>query len=457
MDSTDNTSLHSRAAHFAAGSIPDTVSRAVAAANIGKVVVGLSGGADSVALTMVLAEVLGAENVIAVHCNFQLRGDESSRDEEFCRALCAGRGIRLHVFQCPVKKWIAEHGGSIEMGAREMRYERFEEVRAAEDADAVSVAHNADDNAETFFLNLMRSAGSTGLKGMRTFANGIFRPLLSVTRSRIEEYLDENGWSHITDSTNLENIYRRNYIRHAILPALEKEWPGARAAIQSSMEILAEENELLTVVLDRLIGDDRTYLSRAAVSSCPAVTSLFRRFLSPFGVSGSLVRDIASVALAPYKGRQWCLTDRHTLFEEREGWRVAEASSSDSALLSRDFHSETFNYTPELMERIRRAPLSELWIAADVATEWRTWQQGDRMKPLGMRGSRLVSDIFSDAHLSTVQKQTLPLLALRGSDEIIWIPGIKRSRTALITTDSELILHITAAGETMPQIVTKSK
>ena len=178
---------------------------------IQSVILGLSGGADSVALLYVLRNI--GVRIRAVHCNFHLRGAESDRDMNFCIELCRG----------------------LDVPCRELRYEYFHKKLKETGMDRIAVAHHADDNIETLFLNLFRGCGIDGLRGMLPDANNVVRPLLHVTRAEILQYLDVIGQAYVTDSTNLQSDYRRNFIRNELLPLIETQWTGARKAITSTI------------------------------------------------------------------------------------------------------------------------------------------------------------------------------------------------------------------------------
>lgn len=194
--------------------------------NGSKVVVALSGGADSVTLLLVMQQL--NYQVEAAHCNFHLRGEESDRDEAFVRRLCTERGVTLHVTHFHTGEYARLHGISIEMAARELRYRWFEEVRTEAEADAVAVAHHSDDSIETLLLNLLRGTGIRGLQGIRPRNGHIVRPLLCLSRSDIETFLSHEGHDYVTDSTNLHDDYLRNKIVLHLLPLLEDINPAAR-------------------------------------------------------------------------------------------------------------------------------------------------------------------------------------------------------------------------------------
>ena len=180
-----------------------------------KLLVALSGGADSVALLRVLHTA--GYQCEAAHCNFHLRGEESNRDEQFVRQLCQKYGIRLHTIDFNTTQYATEKRISIEMAARELRYNWFEKIKEECGAHVIAVAHHQDDSVETMLLNLIRGTGITGLLGIRPRNGAIVRPLLCINREEIIRYLQQIGQDFVTDSTNLEDEYTRNKIRLNLL------------------------------------------------------------------------------------------------------------------------------------------------------------------------------------------------------------------------------------------------
>ena len=191
--------------------------------------VALSGGADSVALLLALLDM--GVRVEAVHCNFHLRGEESDRDEQFCKDLCSKYNVELHLVHFDTREYAALHHVSIEMAARDLRYAYFERLHSDIGAEAICVAHHRDDSVETVLLNLVRGTGLRGLRGIQPKNGNIVRPLLCVSRDDIECFLDSLGQDYVTDSTNLHDDVKRNKIRLDVLPLLETLNPDVRQSI----------------------------------------------------------------------------------------------------------------------------------------------------------------------------------------------------------------------------------
>lgn len=382
------------------------------------IAVALSGGPDSVALLSALTS-LGFD-CHALHCNFHLRGEESNRDEQHARSIATQLGVPFHVLHIDVEQWRNSHGGSVEMACRESRYSWFEEMRCKLNAKAIAVGHNFSDSIETFFINLLRGSSSAGLKGISPARGFIIRPLLGISRAEIESYLHERGLQAITDSSNLQNDYRRNKVRNIILPALENEFPGASERIASSMQLLAQDADFISYATREMMKPfllPHDSVNLAALAPHPQAFMLLYHHLKPYGFNSRQVArildSVSSTGAIFQAGNNTFIIDRQILKpalpEEMKQIKL-EILPIEEFNPVRDPRFAYFS--PEVLEG---EPL-----------EIRSWQKGDRIKPFGMNGSRLVSDLFSDAKIPLHQKQSIPLL-VKGND-ILWVAGLRASR-----------------------------
>ncbi len=213
------------------------------------VCVALSGGADSVALLLVLYE-LSSEldfSLSAVHVNHLLRGDESNRDEQFCRDLCGKLNVPLQIFREDASAFSHFIGESVETGARELRYKIFSGLTC----DKIATAHNLNDNAETLLFRLARGTGLHGLSGIPAVRGNIIRPLIECSRDEIEAYLAEKNQSFVTDSTNLSDDYARNRIRHHIVPEMQVVHGAFPSCVTRMVQSFAEDEDFLTAEAKR--------------------------------------------------------------------------------------------------------------------------------------------------------------------------------------------------------------
>ena len=413
-----------------------------------KVVAAVSGGADSVALLRLLL-ACGCE-VVVVHCNFHLRGQESMRDERFVEDLCRRFRLRFHKADVDVDTYRKAYKCSVETACRELRYTIFRETMEDTHADRIAVAHNADDQAETLLLNLFRGAGVRGLGGMLFDTGEIIRPLLDVSRHDIILYLDEIGERFITDSTNLECDFRRNYIRNRLLPSIEDRWPGVKRVLARTASHMQEEERMLRQLEKDLIGDETTTLFYSVLRTSPSSRWLIHRFASRFGASPTICLEMESVVNSPefVSGKLWRLPEG-SIVAERDALVFYPHNALDASHgaegenpFSVEFVSAPANHYA-FMKQIENCDLFEFWgeIPSDFL-EFRHPQEGDRIEPLGMEGSQLVSKIMKDAKYSLEQKCRQWVVADSRNGKILWLPGLKRSRHCLVTGKMHTIVHL---------------
>lgn len=403
--------------------------------------VGLSGGADSVALLRVLAE-LGV-STRAYHCNFHLRGAESDRDEEFCRRLCRDLGVRLSVKQFDVDARRRATGESVEMACRELRYGWWRSLGLT----TLAVAHHADDNAETLLLNLMRGSGVRGLKGMLPKSGGfIIRPFLGVDRADIETYLRQSGQDYVTDSTNASTDFRRNRVRHGLLPALEELFPGGTAGIKRSLECLRDNYELYEHYIASLRGSHVDPGSGAVTLQGLSPAQLYE-LMSPVGFNMDQCREV----LAPVStstGRRF--EGRGVAYAVDRGVLYPVASTDDTEMVV-DLDEAPFELSrmspDEFRSMLVAGPpgrdtmfLDATVLAGSPRFTMRRWRAGDRLEPFGMRGSKLVSDLCNDAGIGAARRGDYPLLMRGGLT--LWVCGLRASRHFSVTPRTREVIMI---------------
>ena len=419
-----------------------------------RVLVAVSGGADSVALLRVLLSL--GYNCVAAHCNFHLRGEESMRDERFVRQLCALLNVPLRVRDFDVEACRREYGESVEMACRELRYQWFRELLDEDNCAVVAVAHHRDDNIETLFLNLLRGTGIAGLTGMRARNDRVVRPLLCVTRADVIEYLNGLGQDYVTDSTNLETDFQRNRVRNVLLHDLDECFVAARDRIADTMRNLADfellYNELVTDVLSRslIIAGDKVEFSLSRIKRFSRPKLLFHAMLSPYGFSMNQCEQIAAkLEEKPLDSKLhfYSLTNAVTLTNEKI---VIEKIKSD---INQEFlvdFSALSNLPVKLEVEKHELPFDRAGFDGKCRVAFdarlmnckklvlRHWRQGDRMRPYGMKGTRLLSDLFSDAHLTLQEKHRAWVLEADG--EVLWVLGLRASAHYSVTADSTAYL-----------------
>lgn len=397
----------------------------------GRLLVAVSGGADSTALLHCLCRL--KRDCVVAHCNFHLRGAESDRDQSFVEELCRQHGVSFNVIDFDVEEYCRNHKVSVEMACRELRYEWFASLLEKHGCTRIVVAHNSDDNIETMLLNLFRGTGIDGLVGMKVDNGKILRPLLQFTRKDIEEYLNDEGIGYVVDSTNLQSDYRRNYIRNVLLPELETRWTGIRKTLRRSQINLCGVETFYKSKLSELLAEtDENFLSYDIIRKSPDKTTLLYEYFKNHGINDSIIKEM-SVALAAddFVGKRWLLTDCEVV-AERDGFHVLKDNEGQSFTI--DYTCDELQMNEELARGIRgNKDQTVIYLPKSIENyRFRHPQIGDRISPLGMRGSSLVSDILKDAKLTTKQRRNYWLLEEISTGEIIWLPGIKRSRHSLV-------------------------
>lgn len=411
------------------------------------VIVGLSGGADSVALLTALTAL--SYNCIAAHCNFHLRGDESDRDRIFAEKTAESLGATFMAVDFDVEAYIESCPGpvSVEMACRDLRYNWFADILAETDSQAIAVAHNSDDNIETSLLNLFRGTGISGLRAMLPRNDsGIIRPMLTCSRSEIIDYLSEKSMSYVTDSTNLQCDYTRNKLRNVVLPAIDENFPKARRGITTTIAHLQQTEAFLNRVLDqklKLYSNDNglSIDIRSLTADEPDAEFMLYSWLAPRGLSASQAADI--IRSANESGRIFPVDRGRYIIDH--GTLRFEPSATE-ALPSLDELYE-ISVHPRCEFHPERDGFTAYFEAESISPEnfsVKYWAIADRIKPFGMKGSRKVSDIFTDAHIGLDRKSRIPLLT--DGTEILWVTGLRASRLYPVTERTETFIKVRYIG-----------
>ena len=438
--------------------------------NHGRYIAALSGGADSVALLLILKQ-LGV-SLSAAHCNFHLRGEESERDEQFCVSLCERLGITLHRIHFDTQFYARQHKVSIEMAARDLRYRYFAQLAKDIKADGICVAHHRDDNVETVILNLLRGSGVDGLAGIAPKNGNILRPLLSISRQDILDYLQLQGQDYVTDSTNLEDDALRNRIRHHVIPLLETINPAATENIAQTAKYLRQAK----MMLEGLMGDHQTdgceedsctardlnnhviSLQKQSIIKAPSPEYMLHSELGKYGFHGDVIDDIYTSLTAKEGGvgKVW-KNGSYMLAIDRNQLLVTALAALDTIQSERPFRfpeEGNFNLGKSLKIKLHRylrtadftpSKSSHLvTLDADKVSfplTYRLCEKGDRFYPFGMKGSKLISDYLTDRKRNVVQKMKQHVIT-DSQGEIVWLVGERTSDRSKITDQTQIILEI---------------
>lgn len=412
------------------------------------VIVGLSGGMDSMALLDLLT-LLGY-HCVAAHCNFHLRGDESDRDALFVKKWCKEIDIPFTSIDFDTSQYAADRKISIEMAARELRYDWFEIVRRQYGAEAIAVAHHRDDSVETVLLNLVRGTGIKGLTGIMPKNRRVIRPLLCVTRAEIEDYIAERGMPHVFDSTNDDDIYLRNALRLNIIPLLEKINPSAKEAIYRTSRNLAEAEKIYRTSTQEMVAelfrDDKIDIPKLRKTVSPR--SVLFEILSPLGFGAPVIDDIFSV-MDGASGKVF-YSKSHRLIKDRDFFILNPIKSNDTdhETFYIDLKMEEIKEPIHLKIRKEKMPVaiekSNRFLYADANSlrfplKLRRWKEGDWFIPFGMKGRKKLSDYFTDRKYSLIEKEEAWILL--SDNEIVWIVG-ERSDDRFKVTEKSVDLFI---------------
>ena len=412
--------------------------------------VALSGGMDSVVLLHCL-KALGYD-VVAAHCNFNLRGGESQRDQQFCEDLCKRMEVRIAVRHFGTTGEAKAHGESIEMAARRLRYAWFEELVAEEHFEAVAVGHHREDNVETFLLNLTRGTGIHGLTGMAYKRGHVIRPMLGLTREDIEQYVAEMKLGYIFDSSNSDEHYKRNFVRHTLLADLERLNPSVRTTIERNIDRLKAAAEAYDYLAGKLFTDFGTttdYGYRFTLGDKP-YGALFDEIGRQFGFNYDTVQAFRThwphsdravfysqdFAAAVYRGRiDVCRKPQD--FEPMTLPLAGNFSTPDGKMLSLQVvPRETLGAIPK---DPHTAALDFDRIQGSLVL--RPLVPGDRFVPFGMKGTKLVSDFLTDRHVSHVERKWVRAVA--DNNGILWLVGHRPDARAAISKATRQVLLIT--------------
>jgi len=438
----------------------------------GKYIVALSGGADSVSLLFVLKHLeheLGI-GVEAAHCNFHLRGAESVRDEEFCKQLCERLSVPLHLIHFDTQAYADLHRVSIEMAARDLRYGYFENLRRDIEAQDICVAHHRDDSVETVLLNLVRGTGLRGLRGIQPRNGNIIRPLLSLSREDIVQYLDALGESYVTDSTNLHNDVKRNKIRLDVMPLLRELNPSVSQSIFESSLRVGEALKVFDEAMKRSIADVTTVLASQRITTSssqhlvisverlkqqPSPEYTLHEILSSYGFTSAQIEQIYG-SLDTCSAGKIIASDSHELAFDRGSLLVQPRTNvADAARSMRIPETGTYVFSDSLKIKVAAEDCGDDYVpsrAADCVCldasdikfplTLRHIEHGDRFVPFGMNGMKLVSDYLTDRKKNVFEKRA-QLVVTDAQQRIVWLVGERTDNRFRISKETSKALRLT--------------
>lgn len=400
------------------------------------VLVALSGGADSTALLLIMKEL--GYRLHALHCNFHLRLEESDRDQAFVEELSGQHGVPLSVRHFETGNFAREHGMSIEMAARELRYGWFREELHGRPGCCVAVGHHGDDQAETLLLNLLRGTGIRGLAGMQPRRDGIIRPLLCLSREEILRYLTRRGQSYVTDSTNRERICQRNRIRLDLVPLLREMNPHAARHLCLAGDSVRQSIPYYMKGIEAAFRENGITADSFPLKALPS-PPLLHEWLAGKGFSRAEEEEMCR-AREGSVGRMWH-SETHAVLLDRQALLLAPLGQTHAAP----------RLSGEIVPSIGETGTGIAYFDADLLTaplEVRPVGEGDAFVPLGMKGRKLISDFLTDRKVNRFRKAEVFVLTC--GEDIVWLIGYRSDNRFRVTEKTRRILKLTCLPSGKP-------
>ncbi len=401
-----------------------------------KIFLACSGGVDSMTLLHIF--IHAKWQVEVMHVNYHLRGEDSNLDQQLVEKTCSDNTIPFHLKSIKLQDLLDEKGGNLQEVARNVRYDFFEEKRILSENNYIALGQHLDDQIETFFMHLGRKSGIMGMACMPNEHQRFVRPLLPFSKEEIIEYAESNGVKWREDYSNKTNKYKRNILRNIILPELHIQFPDLKTSIttlinafQSTQKEL--ENQISPICLDIILSGELSF-EKFDVLSQEEKNELLRQL----GQKPGLLIDLEKIRNAQ-KGKKIKL-------EKSTDCQFDAIYNEKSKFL---FISESKNRTiPKIkIEKIDQLPTSftkdEIYIDLQTINgefQLRKWKTGDRMKPIGLEGSKLISDIIKDAKIPTAEKENI--FVLTDNDKILWCIGLRVSALSVAKETSTEIMKI---------------
>ncbi|MGN7203037.1 tRNA lysidine(34) synthetase TilS [Pedobacter sp. SAFR-022] len=422
-----------------------------------KILLAVSGGKDSV-LMVHLFKQAGLHFGIA-HCNFQLRAEESMRDEAFVKMLAATLDVPFHVTHFNTKAYVKAHRCSTQMAARDLRYAWFEEIRAAEGYEAIALAHHQNDAIETMLINLSRGTGISGLHGIAPKRERLIRPLLFLSREDIETLIEKENIDYVEDSSNLSDHYARNKIRLHVIPQLKAINPGLEQTFAQNIQRFQEAEMIIQQTVlslrSKLLEETQTCVSIQidAIRTLQPQKLLCYELLKPYNFNESLTLEVLAAldkqtGTSFYSSTHRITLDRHRLIITPLAAKPSGAEWEQGPGINQIIHPASRQIDlPDHVLNIRYAEGNSYNIDGNAYVDHelliyplilRTRQPGDVFVPLGMKTHKKLSDFFIDEKVPLPEKDKIPLL-INGNGDIIWVAGMRQDNRYKVTATTKKV------------------
>ena len=412
--------------------------------------VAVSGGIDSMVLCEILLKLKYSFSV--AHVNYKLRGKESDGDEHFIKQFCKSKKINCYTSTCNTKALAKQSGRSVQMTAREVRYAFFAKLKQEHRFDFVLTAHHLNDSIETYFINTIRGTGIDGLKGIQSVNGFIIRPLLVFTRKQITDYALQNQIEFREDSSNNDDKYMRNYIRHHIIPEFTSMNPAFEEGLKRQLAFLTQYNSIIQKHIQKEIKkivkqtNHQTIIHIAGLLKSTTPELLLFEILKPFRFDPKQTEKIIESSKGT-SGKVFHAPE-HILRKERTNLIIEEKhdlKKPKQGIIGEN-DDEILIPVKIKLKKVKKItlPVKPSVIYTDKAKliyplKIRGWKTGDKIKPFGMKGSKKISDLFTEYKLNSDDKNNLLILE-NGNKEIIWVLKLKfDDRFKVTNTTKEII------------------
>ncbi|WP_316842889.1 tRNA lysidine(34) synthetase TilS [Pedobacter gandavensis] len=425
-----------------------------------QILLAVSGGRDSVLMAHLFK--LAGYNFGIAHCNFNLRGEESVRDEHFVKMLAATLEVPAYIKHFQTKTYASSHKISIQMAARDLRYQWFEELSKAEGYVYIALAQHQDDAIETVLLNLTRGTGIAGLHGILPKRGKLIRPLLFLTRTEINDLIDSENIDYVEDSSNLSVNYARNKIRLKVIPQLKEINSSLELTFQHNIQRFADTEQVLQQVVSELRNSlfrtehDGLYLSIEQVKNLNPQKLLMFELLKPYHFSEAVIADLIQgldkqSGLSFFSSSHQLTLNREELIisplkDEERGqhllWHAAEdkIETPNGIINTLRMSKAEFDKDYQIAKDSNQAYLDTDQLIYPLIL--RSRQPGDRFKPFGMKHFKKLSDFFIDEKVPVTRKDAVPIL-LNGNGEVIWVVGMRQDNRYKISSATKNITILT--------------
>ncbi|MDR2409987.1 MAG: tRNA lysidine(34) synthetase TilS [Bacteroidales bacterium] len=417
-----------------------------------RILLAVSGGVDSMVMLHLFLQTKVQTGV--AHCNFQLRGEDAIRDEEFVLTETFKHNIPSYVIRFETKEYAEKQGLSIQMAARELRYNWFEQIRKTYDYAFIATAHHSDDNVETFLLNMLRKTGIGGLHGIKEKSTTIIRPLLFATKEQILAYAEQHNIHYRNDISNSNDYYQRNYIRRHIIPQFKKLNPNFTKTLLDSIEIISKQEIVYKEHIQQtlklcMLKDNEEYIAEIEKIKhlSPLDVYLFE-MLHPFGFNDTQVTDLIHCLGA--KEEKTFTSSSHQLLKTRDTLKIISLVENKIIPFTLDKTDKSLflsaGIVMEIKDNCKDFPFEKNPAIAyfdldriSFPLQIRGWKHGDFFYPFKGNGKKKLSDFFSDLKLNSIEKHTTKILC-NANEDILWITGFRSDNRYKVTKATHKIL-----------------